>query len=304
MAKASTVAKTETPANAEAGTGGRSPKPLEELTLMDDYMFSAVMQDVGLLGTLLERVLSVKISSVEFAEDHAGMKSGYRSHAVQLDLYVRDADGRVFNVEVQVEDRHNLPRRMRYYQSAADVTLLSPGADYRELRDAAVVFICAFDPFGRGRCLYTFRNECLEEPGLPLGDGTLKAVVNVSGDRAGVPADLAELALYLHTGEATGDYTTRLDEAVRRVKASEERRHEYMVGWIHDMEVREEGREAGREEGREAGREEGAEKQRLQSIASVMDSLGVGPEDAMGILKVPEADRGRYLEMLQVPEPA
>ena len=36
-------------------------KPLEELTLMDDYMFSAVMRDKVNLKPLLEYILKVKL---------------------------------------------------------------------------------------------------------------------------------------------------------------------------------------------------------------------------------------------------
>lgn len=42
-----------------------------------------------------------------------------------------------------------------------------------------------------------------------------------------------------------GTYTEQLDKAVRQVKASEIRRHEYMLRMIRDRDIREEGREEG-----------------------------------------------------------
>ena len=74
------------------------------------------------------------------------------------------------------------------------------------------------------------------------------------------------------------------------MKASEERRHEYMVGMIHDMEVR--------AEGVEQGIEQGIEQNRIASIKNVMDSLAVEASRAMDILQIPEQDRQRYLAML------
>ena len=62
-------------------------------------------------------------------------------------------------------------------------------------------------------------------------------------------ADLKEILIYLEAGKATGAYTRQLDEAVRLVKSSEERRHEYMVMMIRDMEKIEEGKEIGKEIG-------------------------------------------------------
>ena len=115
--------------------------------------------------------------------------------------------------------------------------------DYSKLKKSFVIFICNYDPFGKERYIYTFENRCIEEDGLTFGDETLKVIVNTKGTVGEISEGLKEVLVYLDKGMATGEYTRQLDEAVRLVKASEERRHEYMVMMIHDMEVREEGRE-------------------------------------------------------------
>ena len=69
----------------------------------------------------------------------------------------------------------------------------------------------------------------------------------------------------------------------------------------HMRHVREEGREEGREEQRKKDEEEFEEelaKRTLEMIISVMQSLSVSPEEAMAIIKIPDADRDRYLEAL------
>ena len=43
-------------------------KPLEELTLMDDYMFGTVMRDKVNLKPLLEYILKIKIVDIVFVE--------------------------------------------------------------------------------------------------------------------------------------------------------------------------------------------------------------------------------------------
>ena len=126
--------------------------------------------------------------------------------------------------------------------------------DYSKLKKSFVIFICNYDPFGKERYIYAFENRCIEEDGLTFGDETLKVIVNTKGTVGEISEGLKEVLVYLDKGMATGEYTRQLDEAVRLVKASEERRHEYMVMMIHDMEVREEGREEGRKEGREEGK--------------------------------------------------
>ena len=50
--------------------------------------------------------------------------------------------------------------------------------------------------------------------------------------------------------------------------------------------------------GMEAGRKEGAAQTMLNSIKNLMETLGLTIEQAMSALKVPDADRPKYLERL------
>ena len=210
-------------------------KTLDELTLMDDYMFAAVMEDTRFLKPLLEFILQVKIVKIELTEPQKTEKKGYNSKGVRLDLYIVDENGVIYNVEVQTSNKRNLPKRMRYYQSIV------------------IIFICNYDPFGRSRYIYTFENTCREEPDLLFGDETTKVVVNTQGNRGEIGKELLEIINYLKDESITGDFSRALDDAVNAVKASEERRREYMILNMRDNEIREEGREEGLKEGRRDG---------------------------------------------------
>ena len=254
-------------------------KPLEELTLMDDYMFAAVMRDEMNLKPLLEYILKVKIVGIEFIEPQKTEKEGYGSHGIRLDLYVQDDKGRVFNVEVQTSSKKNLPKRMRYYQSVIDINVLAPGVDYSKLKPSFVIFICSYDPFGKGRYIYTFENRCMEEKDLLFGDETRKVVVNTKGNVGEISRDLKEVLVYLDEGRATGSYTQQLDDAVRTIKSSEERRHEYMVMMIRDMEKIEEGKEIGKIIGFvDACRDDGKDDQMI--ISRLVSKYGLTQEEA------------------------
>ena len=254
-------------------------KPLEELTLMDDYMFAAVMRDEMNLKPLLEYILKVKILGIEFIEPQKTEKEGYGSHGIRLDLYVQDNKGRVFNVEVQTSTKRNLPKRMRYYQSVIDINVLAPGVDYSKLNRSFVIFICNYDPFGKGRYIYTFENRCIEEEGLLFGDETQKIVVNTKGNVGEISRELKEVLVYLDDGKATGSYTQQLDNAVRMIKSSEERRHEYMVMMIWDMEKIEEGKEIGKIIGFvDACRDDGKDDQTI--ISRLISKYGLSQEEA------------------------
>ena len=228
-------------------------KPFEELTLMDDYMFAAVMSDKKILKPLLEYILDIQILEIEFVEKQKSMKEGYESHGIRLDLYVKDASGQIFNCEVQTTNKRYLPKRMRYYQSVIDIDILAPGVEYWELKRSFVIFITNFDPFKKSRYIYTFENRCVQEPELCFGDETVKVVVTTKGTTGEISDELKESLTYFDQQLVSGDYSRKLDQAVKNVKASKERRHEYMIMEIREMEARAEAIAEGREEGRILG---------------------------------------------------
>ena len=53
---------------------------------------------------------------------------------------------------MQIQLVRALPKRARYYSGQMDLDLLRQGMEYEELPDTIVIFLCMFDPFGRGPC--------------------------------------------------------------------------------------------------------------------------------------------------------
>ena len=274
-------------------------KPLDELTLMDDYMFGVIMQDTRFLKPLLEAVLGVGIRAISFIEPQKSLKEGYASRGVRLDLYVTDETGAVYNVEVQTTSRQNLPKRMRYYQSAIDINVLTPGADYSRLCKSYIIFICNYDPYGRSRYIYRFENRCIDEPELVMGDETVKIIVNTRGTEGAVSEGMKEIIRYLGDGSIGGAYTQELEEAIRRVKASEERRHEYMVMLIHDQEMKNLGREEGIGIGREEGIGIGREQGMLAILSDLVKSNLLSPAEAAKRVNMSESE---FLDRVAAPE--
>ena len=82
---------------------------------------------------------------------------------------------------MQKGKRKNLAKRSSYYQGSIDLDMISKGEDYTKLKKSFVVFICTFDPFDKGRHLYTFENRCNEDVSLVLGDETTKVFLNTRG---------------------------------------------------------------------------------------------------------------------------
>ena len=213
-------------------------KPLSEQTLMNNYVFSMVMRVPKRIGPLLEYILGKKIRRISMVEPEKTMKEKFEAKGIRLDLYVEDADGVVYDVEVQTTDQKYLPKRMRYYSGMLDMTFFPAGADYDKMRKSYVIFICSFDPYSEERYIYTFQNRCDQNPDLLFGDEAAKVVVNTKGTKGEISPKLKEAILYLDHQEVTGSYSRELDDAVNELKSNEERGQEYMMLMTYGAEQR------------------------------------------------------------------
>ena len=204
-------------------------KRIEELTIVDDFMFGAVMRNPKYCKPLLEMALGVKIRKIKYPELQKAIDARYGSKSIRLDVYVEDEAGTVYNVEIQTTDKKNLPKRTRYYQGIIDLHILEKGEDYTALHKSFVIFICTYDPFGKGRWVYTFENLCREDTNIALGDEATKIVLNTKGYVGEISDDLKALLRYMDGFAPENDYTRELDSAVTSIRNDEKWRREYMV---------------------------------------------------------------------------
>ena len=65
-----------------------------------------------------------------------------------MDLWAKNKDGKIFDVEMQTTMQKLPGVRFRYYQSIADQDSLKPGEDLDQIRETYIIFIYPFDPFG------------------------------------------------------------------------------------------------------------------------------------------------------------
>ena len=95
-------------------------KPIEELTLADNFMFCHTMKNEELCKELLEKLLHIKIERIVYPELEKELSAYYESKSVRLDVYVKDSD-KVYDIEMQNQPSNFLPLRTRYYQSMIDI---------------------------------------------------------------------------------------------------------------------------------------------------------------------------------------
>lgn len=213
------------PSLVRAASEAGIPATLEEaeekwktLDISNDYIFGFVMRNKDLCEELLRRILP-DIPGLEIVEvrQQSVVENALGVHGIRLDVYARDVKNVFYDIEMQVSSKTNLPKRMRFYQGTLDSRNLEKGCEYEFLPETYVIFICCFDPFGKGQLLYSFQNYC-KDADLYLGDGSTKIVVNVTGKDDKLK-DLQVFADYV-AGEAHNedDFVTRLQQEVVRVK--------------------------------------------------------------------------------------
>jgi len=213
----------------------------ENLKLSNDFMFAKVMRNPELCRGMLERLLDISIDRIEYPEEQKTIDISKDSKSVRLDVYLKDGKGTVYDVEIQTTSSKNLAKRTRFYQGMIDLNMIEKGADYSELPQSFVIFICTFDTFGKGRWKYTFKNVCEEDAGLMLNDGTTKVFFNTAGNIGGINSAAKNILKFIESNETEDDFTNKLAQEVKKVKENKEWKVEYMTLLMREREKYREG---------------------------------------------------------------
>lgn len=230
-------------------------KIIDGLTFANDFVFGKVMENKQICKEVLQRLLKIKISRLFYPKLQKELKPYFDRKSIRLDVFAADSK-RNFDVEMQIIDKGDLPQRMRYYQSLMDVDTLLKGHEYGELKESYVIFICLFDPFGKGLPVYEFSNLCEQDSQIKFDDKTRKVVYNVNAYKSEQDKKIHALLEYVKTKTPTDTFTIKLDNMVEEIKLSSKFRREYMIQNLALSDARRMGRNEGRTEGRREGRNE------------------------------------------------
>ncbi|KRL63078.1 Rpn family recombination-promoting nuclease/putative transposase [Lactobacillus psittaci] len=174
----------------------------------NDEIFGSIMQNKRFCKAIIQAALPdvnvVSIESVD-AQKELGTKSDKRSKSIRLDIAVKDKVGNLYDVEMQVNNNHDIGPRMRYYQSSMDRDTLDRGEPYTSLSRTYLIFLCAFDPFGRGKLRYSFHLYDDEDKSIQLKNNAENIIINSKGSGNG-DTDLLNLQKLMNDDkiEATG----------------------------------------------------------------------------------------------------
>ena len=219
---------------------GYTSKPLEELDVMDDFLFSAIAADREVGEVFCKKLLSVLL----------GRKIGKIRVTAQHTLPAPAPEYRGIRMDVEVEE----------YEEGEN--------DFSRLPDLFVITILNYDPFGCGYMMYTVENHCIEVPDLKYGDG-LKFLYFYTGGTKGGSEEIGNMLRYLQhsTAENAMDTSTKeLHDYVSRVKIIPEVRQGYMS--LSERFFYE----------RQEGIKEGARENAVENILELLEDYGEIPE--------------------------
>lgn len=240
-------------------------RKLEELNLMDDFLFNAMLThpETGekfthtILKLLFNRDFkNLKVSAQKF---YAGMNTDLRG--ARLDVCIEgdcvDIDGEdipsVYDVEPDQNDKAEaiaaFPKRSRFYHAIIDSRSLKSGEDFGKLKQVYVIFICNYDLFGYDRVWYTIKNRCLEELEMDYEDGAVTLVLYTRGTKGKISEELRQFLNYMENTDqnnAVNDELKSIQRMVDAVKRDGEVSLRYMKSFEHDQLMYERGIEQGR----------------------------------------------------------
>lgn len=229
-------------------------------------MFKLVMRRKRICKKMLEKILQVQIRDIKYLEEEKTIKNRYEGKGIRLDVYLEDDAGTVYDVEMQVRkpSKAVLARRVRYYQAMIDSSLLDLGFDYDELRDSIIIFICPFDPFGKGWHIYEFDTTCKRDRELNFPDGLRRIFLNTKGTGDDVNEDVKAFLNYVNGIVSDDAFVREIEEEIHELKLMEEERKNYMTFKTQIDEEKRASFKEGEAKGREEGRTEG--ESRLQTL--------------------------------------
>ena len=241
-------------------------------------IFALVMENEGLCKELLERIFEgrhikeLKILDKVSVKTEATILIGANAKSIRMDVLFEDATS-WYDIELQVENERDIPKRSRYYRGVLDVKNLKRGDKYNSLKPSYIIFICQFDYYNAGEAVYFFEMADLKKS-LPMGDESYTIIVNTKSKE--VPKSLRSLFDYINKGEvdSSDGFIRQIHEEVEALQDSEE------VANIMTMEEEYERRntaafDRGREEGMATGLERGIAAGREEGMAAAIRKLAI-----------------------------
>ena len=126
---------------------------LARLRLLDDDFMTKVFEDKECAEILLQIILDRKDLKVLRVQVQYTVKN-LQGRSVRLDILAIDETGKIYDIEVQRDDKGAGTKRARYNSSMLDANITEPGEEFEKLPETYVIFITENDVLGGDLPIY------------------------------------------------------------------------------------------------------------------------------------------------------
>lgn len=131
-----------------------SEKDLKHTRLIDDIIFKIVIEKRKEVGEEILRIALGKDLSLEESSSQKNIAS-LAGKSIILDYFAKEEDGALYNLEIQTRRTKDLIERTLTYFSILITSMAEKGKLYHSVLGVNVIFLCNFDPFRKGKPIYT-----------------------------------------------------------------------------------------------------------------------------------------------------
>ncbi|MCQ2121230.1 MAG: Rpn family recombination-promoting nuclease/putative transposase [Fibrobacter sp.] len=255
-------------------------KRYEDLNITDNFMFCKVFSNEDVAKDFLQDVLKIKIDKITVVGEATTQEDPFHK-GVRFDVAVKEdvvdeagnpSIGRYFDIELQMIDTGELPKRARYYQGMCDLDVLARGVSYTKLQEQYILFICPEDIFEKDKSVYCFQNREESDPSILMGDLCYKNFYIFNKYSEIEDDSTREYMRYFATKTGESDKMRRINELVERYRRDPITKKAYMT-LEQELNLRyEKGHEKGRAEGHAEGVAEGADSKNRELAKAFRDA--------------------------------
>ena len=191
---------------------------IQTMNLFDDVFTAVIFKDEGACRHLVRELMqnpTLRLIAVRTQDDIPQLIS----KSPRLDIVAEDAEGTLYEIEVQRLEEPAPARRVRYYTSVMDSELLRKGVGYDKLPEVYLFYISEKDIWCYGHTVYHVQQSLsFGEKQIPYENGLHTIYVNAEIDDG---SNIAKLMQYLKTAKAGDTSQGALSAHVNYLKSPE-----------------------------------------------------------------------------------
>ena len=196
---------------------------VRRMNIIDDQFFQKIAEDKEVCEELLQILLEKPDLQINEAQTQRKLPN-LQARAVILDALCKDANGNLFNIEVQKDDKkrdhskaEEYQKRVRFNLASMDTSFTEKGTEFHNLPDLYAVFISQIDPFGKHHAAYHIRRS-LAETETTVYNGINEIYINTASKDGTL---VAELMQYFENSNGINPKFEKLSYRVEQLKNDE-----------------------------------------------------------------------------------